>query len=95
MCWIFNSTLSFFFYLYLTFLLTQGGNEFEAYKIDDRHQFLPTVDKRKVLDDAQVEERFAQRDRVFNQLALKAQIRKQIAGDSEELLLKGAKDSTL
>ena len=70
------------------------GNEFEAYKIDDWHQFLPTVDKRKVLDDAQVEERFAQRDRVFNQLALKAQIRKQIAGDSEELLLKGAKDST-
>ena len=40
-----------------------------------------------------MEERFAQRDRVFNHLALKVQTRKQIAGDSEELLLKGAKDS--
>jgi len=66
---------------YWVFIKT--GEDFEAFKIDDWHQFLPAVDRQRVLDEEQAEERFAQRDKVFNQLALKAQIKRQLEGEDD------------
>jgi hypothetical protein len=54
----------------------------EAYKVDEWYQFLPAVTY-KYLDAEQAEERYKERDKVFNQFALKAQIQKQLA-DQEE-----------
>lgn len=59
-----------------------AGNDLEAFKVDEWYQFLPAVTY-KYLDAEQAEERFKERDKVFNQFALKAQIQKQL-NDQEE-----------
>ena len=62
--------------------LKNAGNDLEAFKVDEWYQFLPAVTY-KYLDAEQAEERFKERDKVFNQFALKAQIQKQL-NDQEE-----------
>ncbi|CAD6190226.1 unnamed protein product [Caenorhabditis auriculariae] len=62
--------------------LKSSNNEFQAYKVDDWHKFLPAI-THKTLDCDQAEEKYSQRNKVMNQFALKAAIQKQL-NDGED-----------
>ncbi|CAB3405388.1 unnamed protein product [Caenorhabditis bovis] len=69
---------------YWVFLKPSQSSEFQAYKVDEWHKFLPAITHR-TLDIDQAEEKFLQRNKVMNQFALKAAIQNQLnAAEDEE-----------
>ncbi|GMR36935.1 hypothetical protein PMAYCL1PPCAC_07130, partial [Pristionchus mayeri] len=78
-------------------LFLKSGEEFQAYKVDDWHGFVPAI-THKTLDIDEAEEEFTKRNRVMNQFALKAQIQdkmKQKEADEEEEQKKGKKSGLM